>query len=83
MSGCEIYTAGDRVMILVAISSYFALGWNHSGTAVYWRNHGAEYFTAAEDMMATLKQYGVTIMIGVPRLYQLIYKGLRKRSTGA
>ena len=34
---------------------------------------------AAEDLMATLKQYKVTIMIGVPRLYQLIYKGLREK----
>lgn len=34
---------------------------------------------AADDMLATLREYGVTIMIGVPRLYQLIYKGLREK----
>ena len=73
-----IFTSDDRVMILLP-SIIFCRWWDPLLLLILGRHHGAEYFLAAEDMLATLKEYGVTIMIGVPRLYQLIYKGLKEK----
>ena len=36
---------------------------------------------AADELLATLQQYKITIMIGVPRLYQLLYKGLNENQS--
>ncbi len=79
---CEdvrIFTPEDRVMILLPFHHILPL----VGTIVAPLYAGATMVLntslAAEDMMATFKNYGITIMIGVPRLYQLIYKGLREK----
>lgn len=78
-----IYTASDRVMILLPFHHILPL----VGTIVAPLYSGGTMVLnkslAAEDLMATLKQYRVTIMIGVPRLYQLIYKGLREKINGS
>jgi long-chain acyl-CoA synthetase len=75
----RIFTPEDRVMILLPFHHILPL----VGTIVAPLYSGATMVLntslAAEDMMATLKNYGITIMIGVPRLYQLIYKGLREK----
>ncbi|MBN1143503.1 MAG: AMP-binding protein [Bacteroidales bacterium] len=74
-----IFTANDRTMILLPLHHILPLVGSviaplyTGGTMVLNKS------LAAEDMLATLKQFGVTIMIGVPRLYQLIYKGLREK----
>ncbi len=74
-----IYTANDRTMLLLPFHHVLPLVGSivaplyTGGTMVLNKS------LAAEDMLATLKQFGVTIMIGVPRLYQLIYKGLREK----
>jgi long-chain acyl-CoA synthetase len=74
-----IYTPEDRVMILLPFHHILPL----VGTIVAPLYIGATMVLntslAAEDMMATLKQFGVTMMIGVPRLYNLIYKGLKEK----
>jgi long-chain acyl-CoA synthetase len=79
---CEdvrIYTPGDRIMILLPFHHILPL----VGTIVAPLYSGGTMVLntslAAEDLIATLKQYKITIMIGVPRLYQLIYKGLREK----
>lgn len=75
----RIFTPEDRVMILLPFHHILPL----VGTIVAPLYSGATMVLntslAAEDMMATFKNYGITIMIGVPRLYQLIYKGLREK----
>jgi long-chain acyl-CoA synthetase len=74
-----IYTENDRIMILLPFHHILPL----VGTIVAPLYSGGTMVLntslAAEDLMATLKQFKVTIMIGVPRLYQLIYKGLREK----
>ncbi len=74
-----IYTASDRVMqilpfhhILPLVGSVVAPLYT-GGTMVMNTS------LASEELLFTLKQFKVTIMIGVPRLYQLIYKGLREK----
>ncbi len=75
----KIFTPEDRTMILLPFHHILPL----VGTIVApLYSDGTMVMNtslAAEDMMATLKNYGVTIMIGVPRLYQLIYKGLKEK----
>jgi long-chain acyl-CoA synthetase len=75
----KIYTPDDSVMILLPLHHILPL----VGTIVAPLYVGGTMVMnsslAAEDMMATLKQFKVSMMIGVPRLYQLIYKGLRER----
>jgi long-chain acyl-CoA synthetase len=74
-----IFTVNERVLILLPFHHILPLVGSivaplyTGGTMVFSTS------LAAEDMLGTLKQYGVTIMIGVPRLYQLIYKGLKEK----
>ncbi|HJZ38919.1 MAG TPA: AMP-binding protein [Bacteroidales bacterium] len=74
-----IFVPGDRIMILLPFHHILPL----VGTIVAPLYSGGTMVLntslAAEDMLATLKLYKVTMMIGVPRLYQLIYKGLREK----
>ncbi len=74
-----IFTKGDRIMMLLPLHHILPL----VGSIVAPLYAGGTMIIntslAADDLLATLKQYGVTIMIGVPRLYQLIYKGLKEK----
>jgi long-chain acyl-CoA synthetase len=74
-----IYTSGDRTMILLPFHHILPL----VGSVIIPLYTGGTMVLntslAAEDLLATLKQFEVTIMIGVPRLYQLIYKGLHEK----
>ena len=74
----NIYTSNDSVMILLPLHHIFPL----MGTLVIPLSVGATVVfspsMASEDIMATL-QHGITIIIGVPRLYNLIRKGIRDK----
>ena len=74
----NIYTKEDRVMILLPLHHIFPL----VGTMVAPLSVGGTIVfspsMASEDIMATL-QHGITIIIGVPRLYNLIRKGIRDK----
>jgi len=74
----NIYTKEDRVMILLPLHHIFPL----VGTLVAPLSVGGTIVfspsMASEDIMATL-QNGITIIIGVPRLYNLIRKGIRDK----
>jgi long-chain acyl-CoA synthetase len=75
----RIFTSDDRIMILLPFHHILPL----VGTIVAPLYTGGTMVLntslAAEDIMATLNNFGVTMMIGVPRLYQLIYKGLKEK----
>ncbi len=75
----RIYTSDDRVMILLPFHHVLPL----VGTIVAPLYVGGTMVLntslAAEDLIGTLRDYQVTMMIGVPRLYQLIYKGLKEK----
>lgn len=74
----EIYKKEDRVMILLPLHHIFPL----VGTMVAPLSVGGTVVfspsMASEDIMATL-QHGITIIIGVPRLYNLIRKGIKDK----
>jgi long-chain acyl-CoA synthetase len=75
----EIYKMEDRVMILLPLHHIFPL----IGTLVAPLSVGSTVVLspsmASEDIMATLQNNAVTIIIGVPRLYNLIRKGIRDK----
>jgi long-chain acyl-CoA synthetase len=75
----KIYTPDDRVMALLPLHHIFPL----MGTMIAPLYVGATIVLntslAADEILATLQQHHVTIMIGVPRLYQLFYKGLKEK----
>ena len=74
----EIYKNEDSVMILLPLHHIFPL----VGTLVAPLSVGATVVfspsMASEDIMATLQQ-GISIIIGVPRLYNLIRKGIKDK----
>ena len=74
----EIYKSEDRVMILLPLHHIFPL----VGTMVAPLSVGSTVVLspsmASEDIMETL-QHGITIIIGVPRLYNLIRKGIKDK----
>jgi long-chain acyl-CoA synthetase len=74
-----IFSSGDRTMILLPFHHILPLVGSIVAPLYAGGTMVLNTSLAAEDMLATLKQYGVTIMIGVPRLYQLIYKGLKEK----
>lgn len=74
----NIYTSEDRVMVLLPLHHIFPL----MGTMIIPLGVGGTIVLspsmASEDIMATL-QHSITIIIGVPRLYNLIRKGIRDK----
>jgi len=74
----NIYTNDDRVMVLLPLHHIFPL----MGTLIIPLSVGGTIVfspsMASEDIMATL-QHGITVIIGVPRLYNLIRKGIRDK----
>lgn len=74
----NIYTGEDKLMVLLPLHHIFPL----VGTMVAPLSVGGTIVfspsMASEDIMATLQQ-GITIIIGVPRLYNLIRKGIRDK----
>ncbi|HLO57455.1 MAG TPA: AMP-binding protein [Bacteroidales bacterium] len=74
-----IFTATDRVMVLLPLHHVLPLVGSIIAPLYTGGTMVLNSSLVAEDLLATLKQFKVTIMIGVPRLYQLIYKGLREK----
>ncbi|MFZ1520111.1 MAG: AMP-binding protein [Ignavibacteriaceae bacterium] len=74
----NIYKEEDKVMVLLPLHHIFPL----MGTMVIPLSVGGTIVfspsMASEDIMTTL-QHGITIIIGVPRLYNLIRKGIRDK----
>ncbi|MBK7631067.1 MAG: AMP-binding protein [Ignavibacteriales bacterium] len=74
----QIFKTEDRVMILLPLHHIFPL----VGTMIAPLSVGGTVVfspsMASEDIMATL-QHGITIIIGVPRLYNLIRKGIKDK----
>lgn len=75
----EIFKENDRVMVLLPLHHIFPL----MGTLIIPLAVGATIVfspsMASEDIMATLQNNQITIIIGVPRLYNLIRKGIRDK----
>jgi long-chain acyl-CoA synthetase len=71
-----IYNADSRVMVLLPLHHIFPL----MGTMVIPLSLGATIAISpsmqSEDIMATLRNNTITIIIGVPRLYAAIRKGI-------
>ena len=74
-----IYTAAQRVLALLPLHHVFPL----MGTIVIPLAVGATVVfassMAAEDILAALQKYGVTMIVGVPRLYNLFRKGIKTK----
>ncbi|MDY0082366.1 MAG: AMP-binding protein [Ignavibacteriaceae bacterium] len=74
----NIYKSDDRLLVLLPLHHIFPL----MGTMIIPLGVGGTIIfspsMASEDIMATLQQ-GITIIIGVPRLYNLIRKGIRDK----
>ncbi len=75
----EIYKKEDKVMILLPLHHIFPL----LGTAIVTIYSGATAVfspsMASEDIMSTLQNNGINIIIGVPRFYNLIRKGIKDK----
>jgi len=74
----NIYRSDDRLLVLLPLHHIFPL----MGTMIIPLGVGGTIIfspsMSSEDIMATLQQ-GITIIIGVPRLYNLIRKGIRDK----
>lgn len=74
----NIFTSEDRLLVLLPLHHIFPL----MGTMIIPLGVGGTVIfspsMASEDIMATLQQ-GITIIIGVPRLYNLIRKGIKDK----
>ncbi len=75
----KIYTPEQRVLVLLPLHHVYPL----MGTLIIpLYSGGTCVFSpsmASEDIMATLQNYGVTIMVGVPRLFHLIRKSIKEK----
>lgn len=75
----EIYKPEDKVLILLPLHHIFPL----AGTVIITLSIGATgVFSpsmSSEDLIATLQKHKISIIIGVPRLYNLIRKGIRDK----
>jgi len=72
----KVYGEPDRVLVFLPLHHIFPLLGSMvaplyvGGTAVFSPS------MSSEDLMHTLKNHGITIIIGVPRFYSLIRKGI-------
>jgi len=75
----NIYTIDDRIMVLLPLHHIFPL----IGSMVAPLSVGGTIAfcpsMASEDLMATLQENAITIVIGVPRLYSLISKSIHAK----
>ena len=74
-----VFDPDDKVIVLLPVHHVFSL----VGTIIApLYVHATLVFNnslAADEMIATLQRHKVTILIAVPRLYQLLYKGLNEK----
>ena len=75
----KIFIESDRVMILLPLHHTFPL----TGTLIAPLHVGATVVIAPsmnpDDIKATLKDGKITLLIGVPRLYQQLMKGIKHK----
>ncbi|MBI5804614.1 AMP-binding protein [candidate division TA06 bacterium] len=76
VDGAKIYSARDRLLAILPFHHIFPLMGNImaplscGGTLVILEK------ISSEDILNAFKEYKITIVIGVPRLYRLFHKGL-------
>lgn len=72
----KIFTKEDKLLAILPFHHVFPL----VGTIMATLYSGASLVIlekiSSEDILGAMKQYGITIIIGVPRLYRLFHKGL-------
>jgi len=77
--GIKIYRADSRVMVLLPLHHIFPL----AGTLIIPLSLGASIAISpslkTEDILKTLQDNKITIIIGVPRLYAAIHKGIKAK----
>jgi len=75
----RIYTSKSRVMILLPLHHVLPL--MGSLIAPFWKGGGVAICPSltAPDLMDTLCRGKVAIVIGVPRLWQMLYGGIKKK----
>jgi long-chain acyl-CoA synthetase len=75
----EIYTPDVRIMQLLPFHHILPLVGSIVAPLYIGGTMVLNTSLAAEDMMKILKDYKISMMIGVPRLYQLIYRSLKEK----
>ena len=77
--GIKIYHSDSRVMVLLPLHHIFPL----AGTLIIPMSLGATIAISpslkTEDILKTLQDNKITIIIGVPRLYAAIHKGIKSK----
>jgi long-chain acyl-CoA synthetase len=74
-----VYTEDRRVMVLLPVHHVFSLVGTLIAPLYVHATLVLNTSLAADEMIGTLQKFKVGIMIGVPRLYQLLYKGLNEK----
>lgn len=77
--GVNIYTKEDRVMILLPLHHIFPLIGSFVAPLSVGGMVAIAPSMASEDIIKTLKDNKITIIIGVPRLYSAIRKGIKDK----
>ncbi|MFC1840424.1 AMP-binding protein [Thermodesulfobacteriota bacterium] len=72
----KIYREQDNVLVFLPLHHIFPLLGTMVATLYVGGTMVFSPSMTSEDLMHTLKNYGITIFIGVPRLYNLISKGI-------
>lgn len=75
----EIYTKERQVLLLLPLHHIFPLAGSMAAPLVVGGTIVMAPSMQSSDLLATLKNNKVNIMIGVPLLYDLLYKGLKTK----
>lgn len=75
----EIYTKDRQVLLLLPLHHIFPLAGSMAAPLVVGGTIVMAPSMQSSDLLETLKNNKVNIMIGVPRLYDLLYKGLKAK----
>lgn len=74
-----IYTPDQRVLVLLPLHHIFPLLGSLMAPLYIGASCVFSPSMASEDMLHTLSEHRITIMIGVPRLYSLIHKSIKEK----
>jgi len=75
----EIYTKDRQALLLLPLHHIFPLAGSMAAPLVVGGTIVMAPSMQSSDLLETLKNNRVSIMIGVPRLYDLLYKGLKSK----
>lgn len=75
----EIFTSERQVLLLLPLHHIFPLAGSMAAPLAVGGTIVMSPSMQSADLMETLKNNTVNIMIGVPRLYDLLYKGLKAK----